>query len=511
MAAVRMAVMEIGAQDVIMKVYEIAPRKGMQVIDSLRRMVPVGKDTYSEGRISTQVLEQICNAFTHFKQTLAEYGITEYYALANSAVREAKNCAMVVDQIEVRTGIRVRVLSNSEQRYVRIKGVIARENDFKLPEKGTAMVDIGAGSLQISIYEKKALATTQNIRLGMAKIGEMFSAFSWEYPVVELVLKEMIDNDVQTFEKMFLKDHTIRSLILVGDTLISQIRKVLEHTGDPGITAEDIRNLYSQIRGKSTSEISQMLDMPFEYAAMVLPVMILAQTLLDASQAERIWIPQSDLCDGYAIDYMEKHKLGRITYNFEEDIIASAKTICKRYKGNQAHAEYLEQMAGKFFDLLQKYHGLGERERLLLRLAAILHDCGKYISFANGPSCSYDIIMASEIIGLTHKEREIIANTVLYNTWPLPDYEDLADKLDHDSYLSVAKLSAILRVSNAMDRSHKQKFKNVKAAVKGRELVITIETMDDIALEKALFDAKTSYFENIFSIKPVIKEKRVYG
>ena len=65
MAAVRMAVMEIGAQDVIMKVYEIAPRKGMQVIDSLRRMVPVGKDTYSEGRISTQVLEQICNAFTH--------------------------------------------------------------------------------------------------------------------------------------------------------------------------------------------------------------------------------------------------------------------------------------------------------------------------------------------------------------------------------------------------------------------------------------------------------------
>ena len=84
MAAGRMAVMEIGAQDVIMKVYEIAPRKGMQVIDSLRRMVAVGKDTYSEGRISTQVLEQICNAFTHFKQTLAEYGITEYYALANS-------------------------------------------------------------------------------------------------------------------------------------------------------------------------------------------------------------------------------------------------------------------------------------------------------------------------------------------------------------------------------------------------------------------------------------------
>ena len=124
--------------------------------------------------------------------------------------------------------------------------------------------------------------------------------------------------------------------------------------------------------------------------------------------------------------------------------------------------------------------------------------------------CSYDIIIASEFIGLTHLEREIIANTVLYNSWVLPEYEELKDKLDHESYIIVAKLSAILRVSNAMDRSHKQKFKNVKAVLKGKELVITLETLDDIALEKTLFSAKVAYFESIFSIKPVIKVKRVY-
>ena len=118
--------------------------------------------------------------------------------------------------------------------------------------------------------------------------------------------------------------------------------------------------------------------------------------------------------------------------------------------------------------------------------------------------------MASEIIGLTHLERQIVANAVLYMTVKLPAYEELADQMDQESYLTVAKLSAILRVSNAMDRSHKQKFKNVKAAIKGKELVITIETMDDITLEKALFCAKTDYFESIFSIKPVVKEKRVY-
>ena len=161
------------------------------------------------------------------------------------------------------------------------------------------------------------------------------------------------------------------------------------------------------------------------------------------------------------------------------------------------HIDALTQMATLIFDTMKKIHGLGKRERLLLQVAAILHDCGKYISLANGPLCSYDIIMASEIIGLTHMEREIVAYTVLYNTYPLPAYEDFESDISRESYVVIAKLSAILRVSNAMDRSHKQKFKNVRAAVKGKELVITIETDDDIALEKALFDAKVSYLSLI--------------
>ena len=100
---------------------------------------------------------------------------------------------------------------------------------------------------------------------------------------------------------------------------------------------------------------------------------------------------------------------------------------------------------------------------------------------------------------------------MLYNRLALPEYREVADRLDQESYLTVAKLSAILRVSNAIDQSHKQKFKKVKAQVRGRDLLITLETEEDIALEKALFDAKTAYFEHVFSIRPLIREKRIYN
>jgi exopolyphosphatase/guanosine-5'-triphosphate,3'-diphosphate pyrophosphatase len=153
---------------------------------------------------------------------------------------------------------------------------------------------------------------------------------------------------------------------------------------------------------------------------------------------------------------------------------------------------------------------MGSRERLLLEVAVILHDCGKYISLANSSKCAYEIIMASEIIGLTHNERQIVAMTVLYNILPLDDYEEVSDRLSREDYLTVAKLSAILRVSNALDQSHRQKFKDIGISLKGHNLVITVEALEDISLEQALFEAKTTYFENVFSMKPILKEKRVY-
>ena len=164
----------------------------------------------------------------------------------------------------------------------------------------------------------------------------------------------------------------------------------------------------------------------------------------------------------------------------------------------------------KIFDALKKNNGLTDRDKLLLEVAVILHDCGKYISMVNSAQCAYEIIMASEIIGLTHAEREIVALTVLYNSIQLDLYEDLSDRIDYGSYIKVAKLSAILRVANALDQSHMQKFKNVKTSLKGRELIITLEVFEDISLEQALFENKIAYFENVFSIKPVLKQKRIY-
>ena len=113
-------------------------------------------------------------------------------------------------------------------------------------------------------------------------------------------------------------------------------------------------------------------------------------------------------------------------------------------------------------------------------------------------------------MGLSHRYRVIVAIIVKYNTYPLDAYEKVSDVLDQEGYLIVAKCASILRVANAMDRSHKQKFKNVRALLKGKQLIISIETADGMLLEKTMFDAKAGMFEDVFSIMPVVKEKKIY-
>ena len=227
-------------------------------------------------------------------------------------------------------------------------------------------------------------------------------------------------------------------------------------------------------------------------------------------EAERIWAPGVTLCDGIAYEYAEKNKIITLPHDFEKDIIACAQSISKRYQGSKKRSETLEQIALAIFDGMKKIHGLSKRERLLLQIATILHDCGKYISMVNLGECSYSIIMATEIIGLSHLEREIVANVVKYNHLEF-DYETDEYKnqmVDKAFYLKIAKLIAILKLANGLDRSHKQKFKNIKISLKEEELIIMADTAEDITLEKGLFDERAVFFEEVYKIRPVIRKKR---
>ena len=84
-----------------------------------------------------------------------------------------------------------------------------------------------------------------------------------------------------------------------------------------------------------------------------------------------------------------------------------------------------------------------------------------------------------------------------------------AGGLDRDAYLIVAKLTAILRLASGLDRSHKQKLKGLRAALKEDQLVLTVDTAEDITLEKGFFEEKGEFFREVFSVEPVLRQRKI--
>lgn len=518
--AIRMfGAIDVGSFELEIGIYEISSKLGIHEVDHVRHGLALGKDTYSDGKISYELVEEMCQVLNKFVEVMKAYQVEDYYAYATSAMREAKNSQIVLDQIRVRTGLVIKAISNSELRFMSYKAVASKDVEFnKIVQKGTAIADLGFGSLQISLFDKGNLVSTQNIFLGSLRIREMLAHLHVEEKKVANLVEEMIDNELYTFKKMYLKDRDIKNLIATGESILYLAKKMLRETSGGKVTADQFQAFYERLLSMSLDEIEDYFELDTEYALLMLPSVVIYHRLLALTGAEMLWIPGIRLCDGIAAEFAESAKIVRFKHNFVEDILCESRNIAKRYKCHPGHTAEMERCSLQIFDSMKKYHGLGERHRLLLQISAILHSCGKFVSFLHSTDSSYRIIMSTEIIGISHLEREIIANVVKYNIQTF-DYKDVKIESDLSQYESgyisknditilIAKLTAILRIANSLDRSHKQKFFDSRMTVKKGQLVITTDCPDDITLELAAFAQKADFFEEIFGIFPVLKQKR---
>ncbi len=519
MALKTYAAILIGSVETELRIYEFSARRGMKEIDCIGRRINLASSAYSRGTLDMDRVEELCTVLKDFRTIMDTYNVDGYDACGTSALRETRSSLLMRDYIEKQTGLKIRVLSNSEQRFLDYKSIACESDSFdKIIQNGTAIVDIGGNSTQISVFDKDKLITTQNIRMGKVSVHQQYRPVTRNNVHFEAVVTELLNHELSGFGKLYQKERQIRNLIIVDNDLLEFYQKYSEKTGGSiiksgpslQITSEQMDRTLETVMPMRTEDLSWQYGISEDTAQLVLPSLIFCRSMLAKMEAEVLWLMDVSICDGLCYDFGIKNKLISQTHNFEEDIIAASRSIAKRYKSNQAHLRNMEEISLGIFSKTKKIHGMGQREKLLLQIAVILHNCGKYISLVNVSDCAYNIIMATEIIGLSHAERQIIANVVKYNTAPFCYYDEMARQSDvtRREYLVIAKLTAILRLANALDRSHKQKFAGVAIVLRDNTLQFHIETREDLTLEKITLKERAEFFEEVFNIRPVIKQKK---
>jgi len=186
-------------------------------------------------------------------------------------------------------------------------------------------------------------------------------------------------------------------------------------------------------------------------------------------------------------------------------ITASARNLLRKYHGDENHAECVRMIATKIYDALKADVALDDHARTLLETAAILHDIGAFIRYDNHNLHSSYIIRNSEIFGLSRKDNTIVSEIAKYHKGTsVPQDEDSFLMLPRSDRMTILKLTAILRIADAMDRGHIQKFTDFSIRFQENTMYLQTRKSKNTVLEKIAMSEKSGMFESIFGYKVIL-------
>ncbi len=504
------AVIELASNGIRLKIAEAGKGK-IKVIEALHYPISLGRDTFHFGKISFEKIDKACDILKNFLKVTSDYGVENIEVVGTTAIREAENRDYIMDQVKIKTGLTIKMLDDSQEKIYIHKELLRCVQENNSEVDSAMFVYIGSGNLSISVKKNNVMPVLLSIRTGSLRISEQFENIPDDTKVFHLVVEEYLEGVSESIKNMIAVGE-IKNFVVSGQEIemIAELCEGEKIAGTTFIKKEKFINLYDEIKFKHIEQMMEDYDMTYETAELLFPSMSIYKTLLEFTTADEIMTNAIYLDDAILYEMLYQEASDKFNKSFSENTILSARNLARRYENNEQHSNTVEAFSLKIFEKMKKIHGLGSREKLLLQVAAIVHDIGKFINMKDHYLYSYHIIKGSDIVGLTQLETELVANIAKYHGMLLPNMaHESYSKLRTKDRMIVSKLTAILRVADSLSGSHEQKFDEIELKIEGVNLVIIYSTHKNTQLEHWAFEEKSLFFEDVFGMKPIIKKKRV--
>lgn len=504
------AAIHLGSELISLKIIEYADLDNINVVEEAKQKIRLGEETFKNKKISFSTILTICDILKGYKRLMSEYGVTKYVLQATTAVREAANQTFFINQILVKTGLKIDVVDMPREIYTKFTSVIRTLGLYekKAQGQGVLYLDISSGGLGIVYYKDGTIQYQQNLHIGIVRIKEAFDRNQRSSIHFSQALEEYIASNMGPVKEAMSK-FQVDYLVLTGSEtqlILEMIDKSYLPDKVAKLEVEQFSAFYKKVRGLNVAQLMNVFDIDEESAEMVLPSIILYQQLLTIAPTKHIVVPPDRFIDGMNVIYVAGSKDKKFIKQLTEMRLSLVRSVGERYHYDANHAKATEKFALLIFEALQKYQGLDEQARLLLRASCILHDIGKYVCLRSYHSYSYRLINSTDFLGFSILDKRIISLVAYYQGTFLSEHRTVDRPFVEKEILPlVAKLTAILQLADAMDRSYKQKISSCTVTIKDNELRVKVNSKDDLALEKWSFRNKGSFFEEVFGLMPVIE------
>lgn len=498
----------IGAQDVY---FSITNLRTLKEVERGKYPVPIGEDIFATHEILPETVDAVVQALAAIDQVFADYGVTKVVTVGSHSFFEAKNATFVWDQLYSRTGKQITSQTLAQESFYRTQAVFAKFPHFtSVTKHGTVLIDISSGSVELTAFVNGEFGFSRNLSLGPLRVFDMMSDLQRTVPNYVEVMRDYIDSRLVDFMRLLPRDIHYPNVIIMGSSL--SLFETLIPVGE--LTVETDREgfdlIYEEVTHASDQYLSEEYDLPASQVSQVLPTVLLVYRLVSALNSQQIFISNLKLVDGLEANAAWEAGYKPVHLDPDKEIVISAQNLAERYRVDPKHRDATVDFALQLFDRLKKLHGMGKRERLLLQIAATVNDIGSYIDTHRHYDHSDYIIRASELMGLTHTEQQMVATIARFHSSSSPQ-TDLGDLpvMSSARRLTIAKLSALLRIADALDTSRQQKIKKLSVSLRKDKVVLTATANDDIALEQWTMQRKAQFFTAVFGLEVELKGKTI--
>jgi exopolyphosphatase/guanosine-5'-triphosphate,3'-diphosphate pyrophosphatase len=253
-------------------------------------------------------------------------------------------------------------------------------------------------------------------------------------------------------------------------------------------------------------ERAKKLDLDPLRAEFLPTALICLEVILEEAEAEEITVCPVALREGLIYDFMSRAMPQTPPPHAGEDLrLQAVLDLANRCDYPAEHSNRVVLLARQLFRHTVPLHGLGEDEARMLEYAALLHDIGYYIGYSKHHKHAYYLIMNCDLRGFTPEERNILANLVRYHRRANPKRRHAPfAALPNRARETVKALSSILRIADALDRSHYSHVDAVRcrrSKTKIRFQLVTDARFSNVDLDLWAAKKAAAYFEKLYGIE----------
>jgi exopolyphosphatase/guanosine-5'-triphosphate,3'-diphosphate pyrophosphatase len=497
----RIAAIDVGTNSIHMIVAETRER-GYRVVDREKEMVQLGLASLDGQPLTEDAMIRGVASIGHMAEIAAKWNVDEVFAVATSAVREAPNRRDFLKRVKDATGVKVRVISGEEEADYIFRAV---RSAVDVDGQTALCIDIGGGSVEMIVGTADETYFTRSEPLGALRMAQRFRLTERPTPRALDECRNHIHDRISRLRRRVRRlgvdlcagtSGTIQTLA----TMAAPADSPSPPHGLRRLERSAVHNLIPVLASMTASERAERFGLDAPRATSILAGALVLATLLETFDIEELLACPLAMREGM----LESRVAAQDGSDEDRGSLrhASVLALAQRTDVDLKHGTHVAKLAGRIFDQTKALHALEPKMTDLLESAAVLHEAGLHVSDRAHHKHSYYLIRHADLRGYTDEEILIVANTARYyrKSPPEASHDNFAE-LTHTQQQDVEKLSAILRIAEALDRGHRRSVRDVAVRVTREQAVFIVRTRSDSSVEIASARKRAKYFADLFEVE----------